>query len=112
MLLLARLVPASVTFAPMVGVRSVVEDPGAGLRLLMDGSVLAPTTLTGAENSEVLPRAPSVAVAVMLSPAPTGADVASSKEALPLPSVVTLVSPIRVLPSSVPAGLEKNWTRK
>ncbi len=34
------------------------------------------------------------------------------KVTLPLASVVTLLVPMKVLPSSVPEGLEKNWTRK
>jgi hypothetical protein len=34
------------------------------------------------------------------------------KEALPLESVVTLVPPIKVLPSASPLGLEKNWMVK
>ncbi len=63
----------------------------------------------GAENSEVLPSE-SVAVAVTLCPGATSLDGLTLKEALPLPSVVTLLWPTRVLPSSSPEGLEKSWT--
>lgn len=60
----------------------------------------------GAENSEVLPSG-SVAVAVTFCPLRIFL-ILTLKEALPLPSVVTLFWPRRVLPSSVPWGLEKS----
>jgi hypothetical protein len=68
------------------------------------------TTLLGAENSEVLPPGP-VAVAVMFTPNATLLFGENLKEALPLPSVLTRTCLINFLPSSVPEGLEKNWTR-
>src|SRR5918995_909651 len=67
------------------------------------------TTFFGAENSEVL--APG-AVAVMFCPLATLAAGLNEKGVLPEVSVLTIFSPMKVLPSSVPEGLEKNWTRK
>src|SRR5215218_11244350 len=69
------------------------------------------TTFLGAENSEVLPPGP-VAVAVMFCPSRIAFFVEKVKETLPVPLVVTDLLPSRVLPSSVPDGLEKNCTRK
>src|SRR5829696_4513263 len=69
------------------------------------------TTFLGAENSEVLPPGP-VAVAVMFCPSLIALVVEKLNETLPDPSVETLLEPSSVLPSSVPSGLEKNWTLK
>src|SRR5215210_3524386 len=66
------------------------------------------------ENSEVPPTPVAVAVTRQL----TGTAVAKSNEkgALPLALVVTLLWPMKVLPSLKPegsgAGLEKNWMVK
>jgi hypothetical protein len=62
--------------------------------------------LRGAENSEVSPVDPFVAVAVIVCP--TGTFVAGEKvkETLPDESVVTDFCPVNFFPSSVPAGLE------
>ena len=53
-----------------------------------------------------------MAVAVTVLPTPTFWVGEKVKVTLPDPSVVTLLAPIKVLPSSVPEGLEKNWRRK
>src|SRR4051812_17934835 len=68
-------------------------------------------TLTGAENSEVLPDA-SVAVAVIACPTATLLAGWKEKEALPDASVVTLFEPTKAFPSFSPEGLEKNSTVK
>src|SRR5215203_231880 len=74
-------------------------------------SLYCATTFLGAENSEVLPPGP-VAVAVMFCPSRIAFFVEKVKEMLPVPLVVTDLLPSRVLPSSVPEGLEKSCTRK
>ena len=66
------------------------------------------TTTRAAENSEVLPPGP-VAVAVRLTLTLWAGE--KGKVTFPLPSVVTLLCPINILPS-FPVGLEKNWIRK
>ena len=48
----------------------------------------------------------------MFFPAPTLLFGLKTNEALPEESVVTVVFPTNVVPSSVPAGLEKNWMMK
>ncbi len=68
------------------------------------------------ENSEVSPVALLVAVAVMNCPTGTFWVGAKVKEALPIASVCTCVSPRKVLPSPKPegsaVGLLKNWMVK
>ncbi len=59
----------------------------------------------------MLPPGP-VAVAVIQSPRASGWLVSKEKETNPWWLVVTFFWPISFLPSSVPAGLEKNWTVK
>ena len=62
------------------------------------------------ENSEVSPVNSLVAVAVI--DCPTATFVASEKAKKPLPDPSTarpVFWPMKVLPSSVPWGLEKNW---
>jgi hypothetical protein len=58
----------------------------------------------------VLPPGP-VAVAVTVRPTPTLWAGEKGKVTFPLPSVVTLLCPMNVLPS-FPEGLEKCWIRK
>ena len=68
------------------------------------------------ENSEVSPVVSLVAVAVMNCPTGTFWAGAKVKEALPIASVSTCVSPRKLLPSPKPegsaAGLLKNWMVK
>ena len=65
--------------------------------------------MCSAENSEVLPLEVFVAVAVIVCPtATTVLDGENVNVAVPLPSVVTLFWPTKVLPSFVPEGFEKN----
>jgi hypothetical protein len=80
----------------------------SGARVL----AVASATVLGAENSEVLAPASAVAVAVTVLPLATFAAVLKVKEALPEASVATPFWPMSIFPSSVPAGLEKNWMVK
>jgi len=61
--------------------------------------------LRGAENSDVSPVEFLVAVAVIFFPAPTLLFGLKTNESLPEESVVTVVFPTNVVPSSVPAGV-------
>ena len=91
----------------------VAVRPGGGPKMTrpLDLSFLCllycATTFLGAENSEVFPPGP-VAVAVMFCPSLIVFVVEKVKEMLPVPPVETVLEPRRVLPSSVPEGLEKN----
>ena len=58
----------------------------------------------------MLPSGP-VAVAVMAAPERTGRLGLKLNEALPLSVAVTLLSPMKLAPSSSP-GMDKNWMAK
>jgi hypothetical protein len=62
------------------------------------------------ESSEVSPVNSLVAVAVIVCPTGTAFDGVKAKEPLPVwgPTVTSAFWPMKVLPSSVPEGLEKN----
>ena len=79
---------------------------GSGESVLVTDRSVEPITARHWENSEVLP---AVAVAVITWPGES--EVGKIKLAVQLPSVITVVEPMKVCPSPLPKGSQEAFEK-